>query len=125
MTKVIGTRSRSFRAAQLGVQNEGEFIGRAEARGALHRADHDRARVGAERLERVMRLLGVIDVADRLRVAVRAEPGDLVEGEFRAGGDHEVVVGNELAVVRARCGFSCGCTRCAPSVQERMPLRFA
>ena len=38
-------------AAQLGFEDEGEFIGRAEAGCALHRADDNRAGVLAEGLE--------------------------------------------------------------------------
>ena len=58
---------------------------------------------GDELLPGLLGLDRVIDVADRLRVAARrggAEPGDLVEGELRAGGDHQVVVGDAVAVVQ-------------------------
>ena len=40
----------------------------------------------------------MIDVADRLRVAVRPEPRNFVEGEFRTGGDDQIVVIDRRAV---------------------------
>ena len=46
------------------------------------------------------RALGVVDIADRLRMALGAEALDLVEGELRAGGDDEVVVVEEGAVAQ-------------------------
>ena len=80
-------------AAQFGVEDEEEFIGRAEAGRALHRADDDRAGVLAEGLERHIGLKRVIDMADRLRMpAMRPQPLDLVKGQFRPGRDDEVVV---------------------------------
>ena len=85
-------------AAQLGFQDEQEFVGRPEAGGALHGADHHRPRIGGKLLEGVLGVGGVVDVADRLGVAVRPEPGDLVEGEFRPGGDHQIVVVDRGAV---------------------------
>ena len=42
-------------AAQLGIEDEGELVGRAEAGGALHGADDDGAGVLAEGLERAAR----------------------------------------------------------------------
>ena len=86
-------------APKRGIEDEGELVGRAEARGALHRADHDRAGLLHQRVEGGLGLLGVVDVADRLGVGVRAEPLDLVEGEVGSGGDDQVVVVEEGAVV--------------------------
>jgi hypothetical protein len=42
----------------------------------------------------------VIDVADRLREAVRSEPFDLVEGELGTGRDDEVIVVEHRAVAQ-------------------------
>ena len=41
---------------------------------------------------------GVIDVADRLGMAVGTEPRNLIEGEFRPGRDHQIVVVDRGAV---------------------------
>ncbi len=87
------------RLLQLGIENEGEFIGRAEAGGALNRADHDRPGIFHEFLERRIRLLRVIDVADRLGMAVRAQSGNFVESQFGAGGDDQIVIGFAAAVI--------------------------
>jgi hypothetical protein len=84
--------------AQVGVHDHGEFVGRAKAGCALDRADDDRAGVGAERLPGRGALGGVIDVADRTCVLLGPESFDLVEGEFRAGGDDQIVVGDRFAV---------------------------
>ena len=62
-------------ATQLGLEDEGELVGRAEAGRALNRAGDDRPRVLAELFEFLRRLDRVIDVADRGGVAVRAQPG--------------------------------------------------
>ena len=72
MTKVIGTRSRSLRRRSSVSRMNSEFVGRPEAGRALHRADHDRAGICGELLERVLGVRGVIDMADRLGVAVAA-----------------------------------------------------
>ena len=85
-------------AAQFGFQDEQELVGRAETGCALHRADHDRPRIGGELLEGFLRVRGVIDVADRLRMAVGPEPRNLVEGEFRPGRDHQIIVVDRAAV---------------------------
>ena len=52
-----------------------------------------------QRVEGDLRLFGMVDVADRLGVGVRAEALDLVEGEFGAGGDDQVVVVDRRAVI--------------------------
>src|SRR5690606_12170308 len=57
--------------AQLGVENHRELIGRSETGSALCCADHDRAGVLAEGFERLLRLFGVVDMADRLGEALR------------------------------------------------------
>ena len=41
---------------------------------------------------------GVIDVADRDRMAVRPEPGNLIEGQFRARGDDQIIVVQRAAI---------------------------
>ncbi len=84
--------------AQLGLQNEQEFVGRPEAGSALHGADHHRPRIGRELLERVLGVRGMIDVADRLGMAVGPEARDLVEGKLRPGRDHQIVVVDRRAV---------------------------
>ena len=91
--------------AQLGIEDEGELVGRPEAGGALHGADDDRPRVLGEVLEGVLGGDRVVDVADRLRVAVGAEALDLVEGELGAGGDHQVVVVDRAAVLELDAVF--------------------
>jgi hypothetical protein len=93
-----GDAVAKFAAAQLGLQDEQEFVGRAEAGCALHGADHHRPRIGRQLLERLPRLGGVIDVADRLGMAVRPEPRNLVECEFRSSGHHQIVVVDRRAV---------------------------
>ncbi len=60
--------------AQLGIQDEGEFIGRPEAGRALRRANYDGAGILGEGLEGLVGLLGVIDMADGLGMAIRAQP---------------------------------------------------
>ncbi|MEZ5867061.1 MAG: hypothetical protein R3D46_00655 [Defluviimonas denitrificans] len=61
-------------AAQFGVEDEEEFIGRAEAGRALHRADDDRAGVLAEGLESCIGLKRMIDMADGLRMPAMRTP---------------------------------------------------
>ena len=78
--------------AQFGVEDEGELIGRAEAGGALHRADHDGAGICRKFLQRLECLLGMIDMADGLGEAFGPKPGNFVEGQFRAGGDDQIIV---------------------------------
>ena len=92
--------------AELGVEDHREFVGRSIARRALHCTDHDRARIAAECLERVIRAHGVIDMADRCAVLVRDQSLDLVEGEVWAGCDDEVVVGDATRRRSARRGVS-------------------
>ena len=53
-----------FPAAQISVDNEGEFIGRPEARGALDGTYDDRAGILAEAFPLLRRVLGVIDMTD-------------------------------------------------------------
>ena len=59
-------------AAQLGVEDEGEFVGRPEARCALHGADDYRAGFAQLASNAARRSIGMVDVADRLRYAPRA-----------------------------------------------------
>ena len=87
-------------AAQFRLENEGEFVGRPEARGALRRADHDRAGILTEGLELARRLLGVIDMADRGGETVGPETLDLVEREFRPRRDDQIIVPQLRAVRR-------------------------
>ena len=100
-------------AAQLRLEDEGELVGRAEARGALRRADHHRAGVLAEGLELGRRLLGMVDVADRCGEAVGAETLDLVEGQFRPGRDDQIVVADRRSVGRLDA--------CSPSATASSP----
>ena len=73
---------------ELGVEDHGEFVSRPEARGALRRADDDRARLGAEPLESFRRLPGMVDPAYRNRVRFGPESFDLVERQVRPRGNH-------------------------------------
>ena len=98
MTKVIGHAVAQLAAAQLGFQDEQEFVGRPEAGRALHGADHHRPRIGRELFEGILGVGGVIDVADRLGVALGPEPRNFVKGEFRPGGDDQIVVVDRGAV---------------------------
>ena len=92
-------------AAQFGLQDEQELVGRAEAGCALHRADHDRAGIGGKLFERFLRVRGVVDVADRLRVALRPQPRNLVEGKLRTGCDHQIIVVDRRAVAELDAVF--------------------
>ena len=85
-------------AAQFGFQDEQELIGRAEAGGALHGADHDRPGIGGKLFERLPSVGCMVDMADRLGMAVGPEPGNLVERKFRSGRDHQIVVVDRRAV---------------------------
>ncbi len=78
--------------AQVRVDDHREFVCRPEAARALDGADDDRSGIGQEGLVRAPRLLRVRGRADALRVRLRAEPGDFVEGELRSRRDHEIVV---------------------------------
>ena len=66
---------------EFGLEDEGELVGGAEARGALHRAGDDRAGILAELLEADAGLQRMVDVADRRGVGVGTEALDLVKGE--------------------------------------------
>src|SRR5208337_5315667 len=85
-------------AAKLRLEDERELVGRAEARGALRRADYHRTRLLAEGLEPGRGFLRVVDMADRGCEAVGTEALDLVEREFRPGCYDEVVVAQRRAV---------------------------
>ena len=88
--------------AQVGVEDEGELVGRSEAAGHGHRADHHRARVLQEFLVVPPERLGMVDGTDRVGVpAMRAGARHLVETQLRPGGDDQVVVGQHLLVGRA------------------------
>src|SRR5690606_11321114 len=79
--------------AQVLVQDQRELVSRAEATGALHGADDDGTRVRDELLIPFPRILGMIERTDRDGVAgLPPEARDLVESEFRAGGQYQVVV---------------------------------
>lgn len=84
--------------AQLRLQDEEEFVGRPETGGALHGADDDRAGVRRELLEGLARMRGMIDVADRLGMALGPETQDLVERQFGTGRDNQVIVVDRRAV---------------------------
>jgi hypothetical protein len=76
-------------AAQVGVHDHGELVGRPEARRALHRAHHDRAWILHEVIPRGLGGFGLAHMADRLRVAaVRTQAVHLVESQFGAGVNH-------------------------------------
>ena len=60
--------------AQRLVEDEGEFVGRAEAGRALDRADDDRTGICHQRVEGRLGLQGMIDVADGLGVVLRPRP---------------------------------------------------
>lgn len=53
-----------------------------------------------ELLPGLLRRGGVVDVADRLGVALGTEALDLIEGQLRPGGDDEVVVFQQVAVAQ-------------------------
>ena len=86
-------------AAQLGFQDEGILVGGAEAGCALNRAGYDRPGLLAKLFEGRACVLGMVDVANRLRVAaMRSKPLDLVEGQLRTGGNDQEVVWHAGAV---------------------------
>ena len=79
---------------------EEELIGGAEAGAALGGADDDGPRVGEEALPCLAGEQGVLEVAHGLREAVvGAEAGDLLKRQAGPGGEHQLVVGDVLAVV--------------------------
>ena len=85
--------------AQRGLQDEEELVGGTEARGALRRADDHRAGGLQQLLEDLLGAFGVVDVADRLgEAAMRAEARNLVEGQFRARGDDQVIIADRVAI---------------------------
>jgi hypothetical protein len=85
--------------AQRLVEDESEFICRAEAGRALHRTDNNRSRRGDDRIDSRLRLSRMLDNADRMGVGRRPEPLDLVKGEVRSRGDDEIVVVERRSVV--------------------------
>ncbi|MHC2785131.1 hypothetical protein ACVMBZ_004345 [Bradyrhizobium liaoningense] len=98
MTNVIGTPVAQFSPAQLRLQDEEEFVGRPETGRPLHGTDHDRAGVRCELLEGLTGMRGMIDVADRLGMAFWTETRNLIERQFGAGRDDQVVVVDRGAV---------------------------
>jgi hypothetical protein len=64
----------------------------------LHGTHHDRPGIFDECLERRVGLLGVIDVADRLREPFRAQSRYLIEGKVWACGNDQIVIWNICAV---------------------------
>ena len=106
--------------AQRLVEDEGELVGRAEAGGALHRADHHRAWVGDQGVDGGLGFERVIDLADRLGVGLGPQTFDFVEGELGAGGDDQIVVVERAAVVRARCGAPPGAAASRPAGRGAM-----
>ena len=53
-----------------------------------------------------MRLNGMVDLADRLRMGLRPEAGNLVEGEVGAGGDDQIIVDELGAVIEHDAVFA-------------------
>ena len=89
--------------AQVGVDDEGKLVGRAEAAGKGHGADDDRAWLFQGFLVFLIGLFGVIHGADGIGVtAVGTGTLDLLEGEARAGDDDEVVVFDMVAIVEGQ-----------------------
>ena len=83
--------------AQVGSDDPREFIGRAEAARARHRADHHRAGILHKFLIRLPCLRRMRRGADRLREAtVRPGAGHFFKGEFGAGANQQVVVINTV-----------------------------
>ena len=85
--------------AQVGFHDHREFVGRAEARGALYGAGDDRAGVGDEFLPGTFGRDRMVDVADRLGMPLRTHALDLVEGQLGAGRYDQEVVVEEAAVI--------------------------
>ena len=76
------------------------LIGGAEAGASLGGADDNGPRVGEEALPCLAFEQGVLEVAYRLREAVvGAEAGDLLKRQAGPGGEHQLVVGDVLAIV--------------------------
>ncbi len=109
--------------AQVGVEDEGELVGRAEAAGHRHRADDHRAGVLEEFLVLGPEGFGVVDGADRVRVAaVRPGARHFVEAELGSGGDDQVVVGQAVAAVEFEAVASASILVTALAMKA-MPLR--
>ena len=86
-------------AAQVGIDDHREFVGRPEATGALHRADHDWPGICQQPLVSGPGFLGVRTGADRLReTAFGTQTGNFVESQARTGGDDEIVVRQAPAI---------------------------
>ena len=89
--------------AQVRVEDERVLVGRAEARGEGHRADHHVTGVVEEGLVVAVGLFGVIDGAHRMGVAaVGAGALHFLEGQTRPRRDDQVVVLDHLAVVHGQ-----------------------
>ncbi len=80
------------------VEDGGEFVGGAEAGGALDGTNDHGAGIGDEALEGPLGGHGMVDEADRLRFPLRSEAFDFVKGQFRPGGDHQIVIFDHAAV---------------------------
>ena len=87
-------------ALQVLVEDEREFVGRAKARSARHGADDGRSRLLQEFLVMLPSFFGMVDSADRMRVARRAGAGHFVKRQLGAGGDDQVVIVQAAAVVQ-------------------------
>ena len=86
--------------AELGIENHGELIGRAEAGSSLYGANDDGTRIGAELLPGFARRHGMSGLADRVRMAaMRPQAGHFVEGKIGSGSDYQVVVTERPAVI--------------------------
>ena len=97
--------------AQVGVEDHRGLVGRAEAARPRRSADDDRARVLDELLVALPSLRRVVLAADGLREAVGTQARDFLERQARAGRDHQVVVGEFLAIVERELryfGVDCG-----------------
>ncbi len=85
--------------AQVGIEDHDELVGRPEAAGALHRADHDRSGILQEFLIVFPCFTGMRRGADRLReTALRTGARHLFEGQARTGADQQIVVSMHVAV---------------------------
>ncbi len=80
--------------AQIGIQDECHFVGRAETGGALRRTHDDRAGIFQETLVGSPGLFGMVHVADRLGVAAGTESGHGAEIQLRPRRDDEIVIGH-------------------------------
>ena len=112
--------------AQVGVDDEGEFVGGAEAARARHGADDDRARILQEFLVVGPELLGMLHRAHGVRVsAVRPRTRDLVEAQLGAGGDDQVVVVQRLATVKGEAvGFGVDGRHCPGDEADALPRQW-